>query len=310
MINFALPGFYENQNIIIILCSLIKLYPNIFYDNININAVYGNFSLSTWDGGRIFESYPVASKEDMVDIYNAYNNELEIPIRFIFTNPLLTQEHCFEKYNNFIVSQFENGINEIVVNSPILEEYLRNNYPNYTFISSTTKCLSLQDLKKEIDNPNYKLVCWDYNLNHNKELINNLTQEQKDKCELLINAICGEGCPYRAEHYKLNGIHSLTYGKNFTMRGCNIKKSVFTPNRKCNNISTQEIIEEYYPKGFTHFKLEGRTYSDLDLTLELTRFLVKPEWKEFVLAFILRNIETFSIKEFSLQMFKERYAAL
>jgi len=36
----------------------------------------------------------------------------------------------------------ENELNEIVINSPILEDYLRDKYPKYKFISSTTKCLT------------------------------------------------------------------------------------------------------------------------------------------------------------------------
>mgnify|MGYP003290424534 CR=1 FL=1 len=43
MINFALPGMYEHYNVLIPLCSLLKLHPEFFNDNININAVYGNF---------------------------------------------------------------------------------------------------------------------------------------------------------------------------------------------------------------------------------------------------------------------------
>ena len=72
---------------------------------------------------------------------------------------------------------FNNPKNEIVVNSPILEEYIRTNYPNYTLISSTTKCITnLNDVKTEINKEQYKLICLDYNLNHNTKLLNDLSQ--------------------------------------------------------------------------------------------------------------------------------------
>lgn len=307
MLNFAIPGFYDNRKVVIFLCALWRSHPELFQDELNINAVYGNFSFCTWDGGRIFSYYPPASKEDIENIYNTYNNELQIPIRLIFTNPLIKQEHCYDRYNNFIATQLENEMNEIVVNSPILEEYLRQNYPEYGYISSTTKCLNIKDLKQELNNDRYKFVCWNYNLNHNNELINNLNQKEKDKSELLVNAICDAGCPYREEHYKLNGMSSLSYNKPYHMRGCSIRSPIFMPNRGCNNIPIDIIIKDYYSKGLSHFKLEGRTYPEYDLSFDLVRYLVKSEWKDYVLNYLLSNLADFSIDNFNLKEFQERY---
>ena len=114
-----------------------------------------------------------------------------------------------------VMKTVENEINEIVVNNLELENYIRKNYPKFSIISSTTKCLkdpnkSLDELKKD-----YKYVCLDYNLNKNWEYLNTIPEELKNKTEFLVNAICPPNCPNRKEHYRLNGLSHLNFGKSY-----------------------------------------------------------------------------------------------
>ena len=97
-------------------------------------------------------------------------------MRFIFTNKLLEEEDCYDHFNNLVLQRCNNGMNEIVVNSPILEKYLKENYPQYKLISSTTKCITNKDLlKEEISNSNYNQVCLDYNLNKDWKFLETLS---------------------------------------------------------------------------------------------------------------------------------------
>ena len=57
------------------------------------------------------------------------------------------------------------------------------------------------------------MICLDYNLNKNLSFLQTLSDLEKNKCEFLINPICGVGCAYRQEHYRLNSLFSKTYGK-------------------------------------------------------------------------------------------------
>ena len=60
----------------------------------------------------------------------------------------------------------ENGLNEIIVNVPVLEDYIRKNYPRYPLISSTVKQIEDRDaLLAELEK-DYKLVVLDYNWNN------------------------------------------------------------------------------------------------------------------------------------------------
>ena len=176
-------------------------------------------------------------------------------------------------------------MNEIVINSTILEQYIRENYPQYKIISSTTKCITnREEAKKEILNPNYIMTCLDYNLNKDYKFLESLSVEEKAKTELLVNAVCGPGCPHRADHYTLNSQYSLNYGKPFAMRGCYITYNNLYP-FKNNVIITPEELKDYYePNDFSYFKLEGRSFSAISHLCNLIKYMVKPEYHLYVIA--------------------------
>lgn len=285
--NYILPGFYEKFSLNTKLITLYQKHSEYFIDDFQFGCFYGNFGFNIWSGGRIFFNYKTASIEELQKIKEFYNQH-QIPIRLTFTNPLIKEEHLDDRYCNLIMETLHNNYNEVVCNSPILESYLRETYPNFKYCSSTTKCLIKDvDLQKELQN-NYYQVCLDYNLNHRFDILDKLSSKEKFKCEFLCNAICPPGCHYRKEHYRLNGLFSLSGGKPFNVE-CNICGNTVDKDviEYKNNISPEEIKNVYIPKGFSHFKLEGRTLSDLELTLNLCRYCVKPEYQNQVTMALL-----------------------
>ena len=281
-IKFAIPGLWDHFILTKELVNYLKDNPDHCYSNIEIGAVYGNFPYTIWDGGRIFEQLNQASLEDIIEI-KTYLAENNIPLRLIFTNPVLQPVHFFDRFCNLVCTICENELNEIVVNNPDLEEYLRIKYPKFNFISSTTKCNNFEESLKELDK--YKYICLDYNQNHNKKL-KDLPQEQKNKIEFLCNAICPPGCPNRKEHYRLNGISLLNFYKPYRI-DCGIKNSIVAKETReyCNNISPQEIYNNFAPSGFSMFKLEGRTLPTMEVLLCYADYFIKPEYQaQFILS--------------------------
>ena len=286
MVKYIIPGFYEHADINLKLIDLMKTNPEIFNDNTEIHASYGNFQHCIFDGGRIFPDLVQASKEVVDNIILDYNKR-GIKVRYVFTNNQLKETDYYDRFANIILEEGNNGMNEIVIADSGLENYIREHYNNYNFISSTTKCLTNpQDLKKELDKDNYYMVCLDYNLNHNKKLLESLSNEQKNKCEFLVNAICVSGCPNRKEHYRLNSISNLQYGRKYQMEECNIRYSGIHPKvlSQPNNITVNEIYNYYEPLGFSYFKIEGRTWSDMDLILTYANFMVKPDQQLYFIS--------------------------
>lgn len=285
MINFALPGMYEQYPLILAVLEAYKKSKYFFRDNVNISAVYGNFPYCIFDGGRPNFYDKQCTSEKILKLVNLYNNEYNIPIRQIFTNSKVQESDYYNRFENICLSLCNNPGNEIVIVDNGLMDYIKNNYENYNFISSTTKCLTLQDTKQELSNPNFSLVCLDYNLNKNFDFLKSLSKQEKSKTELLINAICPPNCPNRYQHYQDIGIYNLTFSEDqapfiATEKGCGIKNSSLHPtciNSK-NNLSFDEIQNIYEPLGITNFKIEGRTLPFIETACNITRYLIKPEY--------------------------------
>lgn len=289
MVKYIIPGFYEHTDLNLKLLSLLQTSPEMFRDGTAVHACYGNFQFCIFDGGRIFYNYQQATKEMVNDIafqFNSYN----VPIRMVFTNNQLKSTDYFDRFGNMILDECENGLNEITIADEGLEAYVREKYPQYKFISSTTKCLTSPELlKEELKKDNYYMVCLDYNLNKNFKLLESLTQEEKDKCEFLINAICSPGCPNRKEHYRLNSLYSLSYGQKYQMEQCMIQSSSLHPDTLHfkNNLTPDEIYNKYSAMGFQYFKIEGRTWTDAELACTYAYYMVKPEYQHYFLQIML-----------------------
>lgn len=284
---FMLPGFCEHYKLYKAINNFLKLNPEVKRDNAEIYCYYGNIPFCTWDGGRIFNNYSPLTTEEMISLQQYYNNEIKSKIRFVFTNNLLKDEHLNERYNNIALGLFHNGNNEIVLNSTILEQYIKTNFPNYKLIASTTKCSNPEQSKEDLNNNDYLFTCLDYNLNHNWSFLTNLTPEEKDKTEFLVNPICGPGCSQRKEHYRLNSLYSLSYGRQYAMHHCEIKNTTSCSAYNSAHISPDELYNNYIPAGFHYFKLEGRTWSYTDMAITIADYLIKPEFKSWFLRDIL-----------------------
>ena len=126
MKNFVLPGFYEKFTVNRAIITLKNNYPKYFLDDLNFECFYGTFHFCSWGGGRIFANYDRAFKEDIEYCRDFYNDK-GYPIRLIFTNSLIDEDMCKDPYQNQILYLLHNGINEVMINSSILEEYIRKN---------------------------------------------------------------------------------------------------------------------------------------------------------------------------------------
>ena len=72
------------------------------------------------------------------------------------------------------------------------------------------------------------------------------------------------------------------------MDKCLIRHSLMDPitlNSK-NNLTPDMIINTYEPLGFSHFKIEGRTLSDIDVACAYIYYMIKPEYQLLVLSIL------------------------
>lgn len=287
-----LPGFcvyfYLNQVVI----DLMKEYPEKFNDGYEAGSVYGTFPGAIWNGGRA--AFGSISKANMQAIVNTYN-KMDTPVRFTWTNSLIEEAHTHDEYCNMIMDVADNGMNQVLCNSPILEKYLRDKYPNFKYISSTTKRLTdLADFKSELAK-DYFMVVLDYDLNHNNEVIEAL-KDEAGKVEILVDEICFPNCPKRSEHYKAESLQQLKQDKGKPFECPNIKvRPSFAECKKRPAFISKEEIGDYIEKGFVNFKLVGRGLPMEMVIDSYMYYLVKDGEEEFIrkkLSAILSKILT------------------
>lgn len=297
---FHLPDFSHHFMLNFTLVSMYKNCPHFFREGMEIASFFGTFPQSLWNGGR--NDSGVTELKFAEYVINTFNNA-GIPLRFTFTNPVLEKKHLKDKFCNDVMKLADNGMNEVIVFSPILEEYIRENYPNFKLTSSTCKRITgLENLTEELEK-DYKLVVVDYDFNNKFDLLEKIPH--KEKCELLINPCCNPKCSMRSEHYRRVGLQQIEFCEHLaknpnkpltpkisTEMGCGCgDRTIFDNMKMPNNISPDDIWEKYIPMGFRHFKIEGRTASQLNMIETYMYYLIKPEYQNEARFTYLFNLE-------------------
>ena len=271
MVKFYLPGLFELFQLYVQFIEIFQQEKEKFRE-FEIGAIYGAPQGTLWNGGRV---------KGLTYVDNiAINNwciENNINCALTFTNSLIEEEHLDDVFSNKIAKLFENENNTIIVNSDFLENYLREKYPKYNFVSSTTKCITdFEELKKELKK-DYKRVVLDYNFNKQLDILEQI--EEKEKCEILINAVCKPNCEQRKKHYHAISM-SVLNKEAPEIIVCNCMFNPFYEALKNkNSLTVDEIYNIYEPLGFEHFKIEGRTNFYQDVIEILVYYMVKPEFQ-------------------------------
>ena len=297
-VKFHLPGLRQNYPLNMLIVSLLQECPEYFREGVSIASFFGEFPISLWNGGR-------ASKYDQCD--NSYirgvvksANAQGIPIRYTFTNMALTEKDLSDPYCNFCMKIADNGMNGVIVVSQILEQYLREKYPNYKFNSSTCKELRTIERVNEELKKDYDLVVLDYNFNNQFELLDKI--EDKERCEILVNAVCIPNCPRRGAHYQNVSRNQQAILKNQTLPKelqiplepwhCEYSGNncIHTIQNYSTYVSPEDIWEKYVPMGFHNFKIEGRTDNLFAVVEAYCHYLIRPEYQGEIRVLLLRNL--------------------
>ena len=298
-IKFHLPDFYGNYKMNLKIIDMIKYSPKYFYSNVEIASSYGCFPPAVWNGGRTVIG--AVRREGINFIIKEYNSR-GVPIRYTFTNPMITEKDLEDPFCNMITRAAENGLNEIIVNKQFLEDYIREKYPKYPLISSTVKQIEdLETLEKELEK-DYKLVVLDYNWNNRFDELEKLPH--KDKIELLINPYCTPHCKRRKEHYEFLGKRQFLHnaqvfgGDEVALKpvareefSCpNMNYDFYRTTKFSTHITPKDIYEKYVPMGYSNFKIEGRMMHPVDILESYIYYLVKPEYRDELRVKLLKDL--------------------
>lgn len=257
--------------------------PGLFFDNIRIGAAYGCFPGSIWNGGRVILGS--ATRQEMEYAIEEYNKR-GIAVRYTFTNPLLQKVHLPDTYCNQCMELGDNGKNEVIVNSPLLEDFIRKMYPGYALISSTTKCLNDMDAVRGELEKDYRYVVLDSAMNNTQELFQ---MPHREKLELIANHYCADDCPRRRDHYKAVGKCQLEFSELKFEKCANINREFYQIMENRSFITADDIMGRYYDAGLRNFKLDGRGFNRYKVLESFVYYLVKPEHRDRVRLRLLKK---------------------
>ena len=286
-VKFYLPDFTNKLNINLAIVESMKKHSECYYDNIEIASFFGSFPNAIWNGGRCeFGNIDLSIFQDIVNIVNS----IGIAIRYTFTNCLIKEEHLSDEYCNRLMDICNNGMNEVLVNSPLLEKYLRLNYPNFKYIlSTTTLTRGIKSINEACKR--YDLVVADYRDIKNEQFLHGIVM--RDKVEILLNESCVYECIYRGKHYE-----EISRAQLLSKEIGVVEKCMYHDTIKFREayISKETLYNVLVPLGYINYKIRGRELTPEKLLNEYFTYLVRPQYIdvmkneiELLLATTFRN---------------------
>jgi len=278
--SFHLPGLFEFYELYRVFLPLFRERREYFYDWCEIGSIYGAPADCLWGGGR------VGFGEDRPAEVAALLREYGISARLTFSNALLQKEHLSDPKCNALCACFETGSsvqNGVILTSDLLLGYLQKRYPGFYFVSSTTKVLTdFEDLQAELNREAFRFVVPDFRLNKAFDRLDALPNAQKRKLEFLCNECCWFSCPDRKACYE--NVSRKNLGQNVPEHVCvspNAARGYRFSDAMKNPafIGREDIRNIYRPKGFSQFKIEGRSLGSAIVLEFLLYYLTKPEYQ-------------------------------
>ena len=277
---YHLPGLFEFHELYTVFLPLFRDHREWFYDWCEIGSIYGAPAGCRWDGGRA--GFGDAAPADAAALMKEYG----ISARLTFSNSLLREEDLADPACNRLCALFErNGPvpGGVILASDLLLDYLRENYPGFYFVSSTTKVLTeFRQLKAELERPEFRYVVPDFRLNRALDQLSSLREELKGKVEFLCNEACWFDCPDRKACYE--NVSRKNLGEDcpdhvcaspYAQRGYRFSDAMKNPGF----IGIREIQEVYLKNGFSQFKIEGRSLGSAVVLEMLLYYLTRPEYQ-------------------------------
>lgn len=277
---YHLPGLFEFYDLYKVFLPLFHNRREYFYDWCEIGSVYGAPADCLWGGGRV--GFGSERPEHAASLMKEYG----ISARLTFSNSLIREEHLSDRRCNELCRLFEhNGAAQsgIVICSDLLLEYIRLNYPDFYFVSSTTKVLTdWRQLEAELAREEFRYVVPDFRHNKKFELLKALPETQKEKVEFLCNECCSVTCGERGKCYE--NVSRKSLGEDCedhicisaqAGRGYRFSDAMENPSF----IGIENIQNVYLPMGFSQFKIEGRSLGSAIVLEFLLYYMTKPEYQ-------------------------------
>ena len=277
---YHLPGLFE-------FCGLYEKYLPLyfehrdwFYEWCGIGSVYGAPEDCIWGGGRT--GYGDCDSARVRKLFAEYG----ISMRLTFSNMCIRKEHLGDRKCNALCEEFENTgdvQNGIIITSDLLLDHIKEKYPGFYFVSSTTKVITdFGEFLRDMARPEYRYAVPDFRFNNRWDMLDGIPRSLRPKAEFLCNECCDIRCSDRKKCYENVSLLALGTAGNGHVCRAPYGKEGYVFSRAMESpafISTEDITEKYLRNGFTEFKIEGRSLGSALILEILLHYMVKPEYR-------------------------------
>lgn len=278
MIYFTLPNFFQNNELINFFKIISKEKQNYFKFPVAFSYATGNFPYCYWNGGYNNNDGPGLLYSDFFN----FNLNSAIPLRFNCSNVYLKNIDYEDTMANTILNICENGSNSISISDLNFYEFLKEKYPNYSYVFSKEANLKYP-ISEEIINTlseYFDYIEIPYFKTCDLNFLNNL--KNKNKIELTINSLCPMNCSNYFNCQLQEHLSQYNYSINNNYLNCS---------KKINNcyISLEQIVEQYIPLGFSHFSFTETENINNDFLFFLIDYFIKEEYKYEILKIFFKE---------------------
>lgn len=303
MIKITLPGMTEFPDLNGLFLSFYRDAREMFFDDVELDSVYGGFPGSSWCGGRGSHGAPLPLDE-VRRLVGRYN-ELGLACNVTFSNQFVDEEmiatdqysrailallaktdqevsrpHSGSEHGGGTSGEMADGVsNGVILYSEELFKYMKDRFPELICLSSTTKGLvAVEDINAELER--FDRVVLDYNLTKKESVIQKL--DRLENLEVMVNEYCSLGCPYRKSHYEQASLDQISgTPSRFECRhrpepqAYGFLAGLLEGEVFLRNADIRRYAVDY---GIEHFKIVGRGLARYDIVDSYLYYLIKPEY--------------------------------
>lgn len=280
MIYFSVPDYTWLSGLYLFFQDLYQVLPEWFLPNRMIESVYGLPGQLIWGGGRHIQ--PMNHHEAQLRVNDLRSKNLKI--KHVCTNKLLSSYHFLDSACNQWLKNNEYLGDAVIVYDYKLGEYIKEHYPKYDIIISTTRGRMTPKEHSQLHSLGYGSVLY-YSDIYNDDIISKI--ECPEKIEIIAGEECEPNCPYRNLHYDIEsrialGIDTPEDNKWVCPqdRRNNFWADIASPRES--TLTNERIDELYYNYGINHIKLSGRDQPKWAVFETLLYYLIKPEYQNIV----------------------------
>lgn len=281
-IYFSLPGFTgQRQQCTGLILDMMQLESHKFNSDVVIDSVYDSWDC-VWNGGRGSGGSMIT--DEVRQCVEYYKNK-GISLRNTYTNSLINEGTVLDTTGNAILrlTQLPDKMNGVTVNSTILANYIKENYPDFYIVWSTT--LGKNPIEKINELTENDLMVLYYGLNNEFEQLKKLGHPEH--VEILATEACVDKCTQRQKHY-LSMDKYFMHAEQFQEEpfrcpyDCERYFYYEKPVNRRHHVTLEQMRNEYRELGINHFKISGRNDSPINLCENYVNYLVKPEYRDDV----------------------------